>query len=52
MKSSAESLGGVVGDRAGRCIIASAQINLRIQQGQIRLNHGDKVHLQGFLTRV
>jgi hypothetical protein len=37
-------------DRAGHCIIAFAQINLRIRQGQIRLNHGDKVHLQGFST--
>ena len=46
MKSSAGSLGLGVGG----CIIAFAQINLRIQQSQIRLNHRDKVHLQGFLT--
>jgi hypothetical protein len=38
----------VVSDRAGRFVIAFAQINLR--QSQIRLNNGDKVHLQGFLT--
>ena len=31
------------------CFIAFAQITLRIRQGQIRLNHGDKVYLQGFL---
>ena len=39
-----------MGLRAGGCIIVFAQINLRIRQSQIRLNHRDKVHLQGFLT--
>src|SRR5271155_5156890 len=50
-----EILGGVtrevVGLRAGGYIIAFAQVNLRIRQGQIRQNHGDKVHLQGFLSK-
>ena len=49
-----EILGGVTREvvrlRADGCVIAFAQINLRIRQGHIRLNHGDKVHLQGFLT--